>query len=41
MGARRRPSLGFDKKERETEKRGIKEKNIFEFGKKFGILCGL
>ena len=41
MGVRRRPSLGFDEKERETEKRRIREKNMFEFGKKFGILCGL
>ncbi|KAF3961001.1 hypothetical protein CMV_014334 [Castanea mollissima] len=38
---RRRPSLGFDERERETEMKGIREKNVFEFGNKFGILCGL
>ena len=41
MGARRRPSLGFDERERETKMRGIREKNMFEFGKLFGILRGL
>ena len=41
MGAWRRLSLGFDERERETEMRGIREKNVFEFGKNFEILCGL
>ena len=35
MGAGRRPSLGFDERERETEMRGIREKNMFEFKKIF------
>ena len=41
MGVGRRPSLGFDERDKETEMRGIREKNMFEFRKKFGILCGL
>ena len=30
MGAGRRPSLGLDERERETEMRGIREKNELE-----------
>ena len=41
MGAGRRLLLGFDEMKRETEMRVIKEKNMFEFGEKIGILCGL
>ena len=44
MGAGRRPSLGFDEMERETEMRGIiREKNGSERRTSlgFGILCGL
>ena len=41
MGAWRRLSLGFDERERETEMRGIREKNVLSLGKKVGILCGL
>ena len=41
MGAGRRLLLGFDEMKRETKMRGIREKNVFEFGKNFEILCGL
>ena len=41
MGVGRRLSLGFDEMKRETEMRGIREKNVSEFGKKFRILYGL
>ena len=34
MGVGRRSLLGFDERERETEMRGIREKNVFEFGQK-------
>ena len=43
MGAGRRSSLGFDERERETEMRGIREKNRPERRTSlgFGVLCGL
>ena len=43
VGAGRRKSLGFDERERETETRGIREKNGPERRTSlgFGILCGL
>ena len=41
VGAGRRLSLGFDEMKREIEMKGIREKKVFEFGKKFRILCGL
>ena len=43
VGVGRRKSLGFDERERETETRGIREKNGPErrISLGFGILCGL
>ena len=40
VGAWRRLSLGFDERERETEMRGIREKNVLSLGKKLGYYVG-
>ena len=40
MGAWRRLSLGFDERERETEMRGFREKNVLSLGKKLGYYVG-